>query len=136
MRSRVHHDAMIGLPLQPPGRSPAFSPLLFGSLGLLLLGCTTSQQTPQQRAAYAACRSQAEQQFNIQNRASLYQTDSSLTPYAGPSSYLAPTQSLADQFSHRQMVQDCLRGATGPAPVAPANSPPAIPPPPPPPPNP
>lgn len=92
---------------------------MLGALGLLMIGCTAAPETPQQQSAYAACRAQAEQQFNIQNRSSLFQTDNSLTPYTGQSAYLAPTQNLANQFAHRQMVQACLRGATGPAPVAP-----------------
>lgn len=95
--------------------------LLLGAFGLLLIGCTAAPETPQQQSAREACRAQAERQFNIQNRSSLYQTDNSLTPYTGQSAYLAPTQSLANQFAHRQMVQACLRGATGPAPVAPTN---------------
>ncbi len=107
--------------LQPRPCRPGCSFFLLGALGLLFAGCAASQETPQQRAAYDACRAQAEQQFTIQNRASLYQTDTSLTPYTGQGAYIAPTQSLADQFAHRQMVQDCLRGATGPAPVAPPN---------------
>lgn len=112
--------------LQPLGR--ACVPILLGALGLLLIGCAASPQpTPQQRAAIDACRSQAEQQFNIQNRASLFQTDTSLTPYTGQGPFIAPTQNLANQFAHRQMVQACLRGATGPAPAAPASAPPVTP---------
>jgi len=88
-----------------------------------LAGCETlPTPTPQQQAAIAACRSQAEQQFLIQNRSGLYQPDSSLTPYASTTPQFAQVQSLADQYSHRQMVQDCLRGASGPAPIAPARS--------------
>lgn len=111
---------MIDLSLQPP-RRPGLSALLLGGLGLLLVGCASTPQTPQQQSAYAACLRQAEQQFDIQDRSSLYQTDTSLTPYTGQSAYLAPTQNLANQFAHRQMVQACLRGATGPAPVVPTN---------------
>ncbi|HUC18741.1 MAG TPA: hypothetical protein VMA37_13745 [Acetobacteraceae bacterium] len=103
-------------------------PLPFGccALGAVLVlaglvGCETPPPpTPQQQAAIAACRSQAEQQFLIQNRSSLYQPDSSLTPYASTTPQFAQVQSLADQYSHRQMVQDCLRGASGPSPIAPA----------------
>ncbi|MGH7107165.1 MAG: hypothetical protein ACREF0_09920 [Acetobacteraceae bacterium] len=92
------------------------------SLALAMLSLLSScgpPETPQQRSADQACRDQAEQQYTIQDRSSLFQTDSSLTPYAGPSANFAPTQNLANQFAHRQMVQACLRGATGPAPVAP-----------------
>lgn len=86
---------------------------------VLLAGCADQTQTAQQKAALAACRAQAEQQFTIQNRPSLFQPDSSLTPFAASSQQLGQTRNLVDQFSHGQMVQDCLRGATGPAPVAP-----------------
>jgi hypothetical protein len=87
----------------------------------MLAGCTKPPPPPtaQESAAIAACRSQAEQEFLLRNRSSLYQANSSLTPYAGVSPQPAAIQSLADQYSHRQMVQDCLRGASGPTPVAP-----------------
>lgn len=89
----------------------------------VLVGCASQAQTPQQKAALAACRAQAEQQFTIQNRPSLFQPDNSLTPFAASSQQLGQTRSLVDQFSHGQMVQACLRGATGPAPVAPSGPP-------------
>ena len=82
----------------------------------------------------AACQAQAEQQFLIQNRASLYQPDTSFTPYATTTPQAAQVQSLADQYTHQRMVEDCLRGASGPAPIAPNASvpPPPLPLPPPP----
>ncbi|MDA8051084.1 MAG: hypothetical protein M0002_13965 [Rhodospirillales bacterium] len=89
----------------------------------LVAGCAGPPETAQQRAAYAACRREAEQQFAIQDRASLYQPDNSLTPYAGGSPALATTTTLANRFAYRQMLDACLRGATGPAPVAPAPAP-------------
>ena len=90
----------------------------------LLAGCQTPPPpTPSQQAAIAACRSQAEQQFLIQNRAGLYQPNTSLTPYASGTPTFQQVQSLADQYDHRQMVQDCLQGGSGPAPVAPVPAP-------------
>ncbi|HWA79258.1 MAG TPA: hypothetical protein VG848_03005, partial [Acetobacteraceae bacterium] len=64
-----------------------------------LAGCEAPPPppTPQQQAAIAACRSQAEQQFLIQNRSGLYQPDTSLTPYASTTPQFAQVQSLADQ---------------------------------------
>ncbi len=94
-------------------------------------GCAASPQTPQQRAAVAACRAQAEQQFLIQNRSGLYQPDTSLTPYAAGTPTYQQVQGLADQYSHQQMVQACLRGASGPEPIGPKVPPGAAPPPPP-----
>ena len=86
----------------------------------VLAGCAApSPQTPQQQEAVAACRSQADQQFLIQNRAGLYQPNDSLTPYASGTPTYQQIQGLADQYTHNQMVQDCLRGASGPAPVGP-----------------
>jgi hypothetical protein len=99
-----------------------FRPRAIGLAGALavLAGCETPPPpTPQQRSAIEACRSQAEQQFLIQNRAGLYQPNTSLTPYASGTPTFQQVQSLADQYDHRQMVQDCLQGASGPAPVAP-----------------
>ncbi len=103
--------------LQPTLRLASQALLALAILSLLF--ACGPPETPQQRSAYQACRNQAEQQYSIQDRSSLFQTDSSLTPYAGPSANFAPTQNLANQFAHREMVQACLRGATGPAPVAP-----------------
>ena len=112
---------------------PPLAPLLPLLAACLLAGCTPPvPPTPQQQSAMAACQAQAEQQFLIQNRSSLYQPDTSLTPYATTTPQAAQIQSLADQYTHQQMVQDCLRGASGPAPVAPNASAPPPPPPPPP----
>ncbi|MGH7066430.1 MAG: hypothetical protein ACREEU_01470 [Acetobacteraceae bacterium] len=111
--------------LQPALRRAWLAPFALATLSLL--SACGPPETPQERAAYQACRSQAEQQFSIQNRSSLFQTDSSLTPYTGQSANFATTQNLANQFTHRQMVQACLRGATGPAPVAPQVAPAAPP---------
>lgn len=83
----------------------------------LLGACSTAPESPQQRAAVAACRSQADQEFAIRHRTSLYQPNTSLSPYAAASPYLDQTRELADQYSHHRMVQACLRGASGPAPV-------------------
>ncbi|MGH8161532.1 MAG: hypothetical protein ACRESR_05190, partial [Gammaproteobacteria bacterium] len=83
----------------------------------------TPQPTPQQKAALAACRGQANQEFAIRNRSSLYQPNTSLSPYAAASPDLQRTRKLADQYSHHQMVQACLRGANGPAPVGATPSP-------------
>ncbi|MGH7102714.1 MAG: hypothetical protein ACREFJ_09990 [Acetobacteraceae bacterium] len=113
----VHLCAMNTFSLQPALRLASQASLALATLSLL--SACGPPQTPQQRAAYQACRNQAEQQFSIQNRSSLFQSDSSLTPYTAQSANFAPTQNLANQFAHRQMVQACLRGATGPAPVAP-----------------
>ncbi len=110
-------------------------PRALGLIGLLpmLAGCETPPPpTPQQQAAITACRGQAEQQFLIQNRAGLYQPNTSLTPYASGTPTFQQVQGLADQYSHQRMVQDCLRGGSGPAPIgpAPAGPPAAVPPPP------
>ncbi|HTU55907.1 MAG TPA: hypothetical protein VMF62_18235 [Acetobacteraceae bacterium] len=114
---------------------PPLLPLLPLLAPCLLAACAVpAPQTPQEQAATAACRAQAEQQFLIQNRSGLYQPDTSLTPYATTTPQAAQMQSLADQYTHHQMVEDCLRGASGPAPIAPNAS--AAPPPPQPPPAP
>jgi hypothetical protein len=95
---------------------------MFGLLGLLG-ACAGPPETPQQKASVAACRDQAEQEFLLRNRSGLYQTDNSLTPYAGAAPQAAAIQDLANQYDHRRMVEDCLRGASGPAPVGPTPPP-------------
>jgi len=101
---------------------------LLATLSLLAACMSSPPETPQQRAAYDACRSQAEQQFAIQDRSSLYQPGStSLSPYSGQSPVLNSTQDLANQYAHHEMVKACLRGATGPAPIAPQSAPTAAP---------
>jgi hypothetical protein len=102
------------LPLPPPWARPCLATLgLVGVLG----ACAQPQPTPQQRASVAACRDQAEQEFLLRNRSGLYQPDNSLTPYAVTAPQAAAIQGLANQYDHRQMVEDCLRGASGPAPI-------------------
>lgn len=102
-------------------------------LTLAFAGCADGQSDAPltaDRAARAACRQQAEQSYNIRNRADLYRPDYGRdAPMSGQSSPEI-TRGLSERYSFEQSYQDCLRsrGArlTPPlTPTAPKPAPPA-----------
>ncbi len=107
---------------------------------MALACCTPAPEAPQtaDQAARAACRQQAEQSFNIRNRADLYKSDYGRdAPLSGQ---LTPQidRGLADRYSYEQSYLDCLRSrgarqtpTTLPAAPAAATTPPGLPQPPP-----
>ena len=79
---------------------------------LLAAACSPAPQTSQQRAdqaVIAACRQRAEEVYQRQNRAQLYQSGNSVTPYSAAPTTGLPTQGLSTLYAHDQLVEDCIR---------------------------
>ena len=87
---------------------------------LLTLAACQQASGPQARADAAdraACRQRAEEVYNKQNRAEMYQTDTYVTdtrdaPFA-TSGLTTPNAGLASRFALDTMVSDCLRSVSG-----------------------
>lgn len=84
------------------------------SLGLLLaLASACSAADPEQSAAVASCRAEADRVYNAQNRYQLSERDSSQSPYSGTGATLSRQNMLADQYARSQIMSDCVRRETG-----------------------
>lgn len=101
-------------PVRPgtPRKSAAMLPrlALLGAIAALA-GCAPTP--PEKAAALSACRAQADRVYNAQNRYQLSERDSTGSPFSGTGSTQSQTNQLADQYSHRQAVDDCVRQETG-----------------------
>jgi hypothetical protein len=98
----------------PPGCSR--KSLARAACALLLLlcagigGCGFSPPlSPADRATLDTCRGNADRVYNAQNRAQLSQRDSRDSPFSGSGQAGSPSDGLADQYSHENMVDDCVR---------------------------
>jgi hypothetical protein len=92
-------------------------------LGLVgLTACSSGQQQPlslTERDSIAACRLQANQIYDRQNRGAIYSVDSNWAPSSSVGLGPLPTSGLSDQFAHEQRIDRCIRdtGAGSNAPV-------------------
>ncbi len=98
--------------------------------GLALAGCSfPGPLSEQQRDTLAGCRADVDRAYNTQNRYQLSERDNRDTPFSGGGQVAAPSDGLADQYSHETRVADCVHqngvteGAPPPTTTAPAAAP-------------
>ena len=98
--------------------------------GLALGGCGFPGPASQgQQAVLQGCRAAADRAYKAQNRYQLSERDSRDTPFSGSGQVATPSDGLADQYTHENRVEDCVRrdGLTGEVPASPALAPAATP---------
>jgi hypothetical protein len=121
--------------LSPRALLATLSPrALLATTLLLALAACSQASGPEEHASAAeraTCHQRAEEAYNKQNRAEMYQTDSNMTdsrdtPFAA-SGVTRPDAGLSSLFQLDTMMSDCLRSVPGnvgagaePAPGAPA----------------
>jgi hypothetical protein len=78
--------------------------------GLPLAGCAfPGPLSESQRDALASCRSDADRVYNAQNRYQLSERSSIDSPFSGGTQPDTPSDQLSNQYSHDEMVSDCLK---------------------------
>lgn len=101
--------------------------VIFLLAGATLAGCAAPSSGPSASAAQiAACRQRADQVYDRQNRADVYRADTYAggtrdAMFSGTGSPGASALGLSARFARERMVDDCLRGAAGPASGGPAS---------------
>ena len=79
-------------------------------------GCSLyTPMAPEERTVLDTCRSDAERVFNTQHREQLSERDSTDSPFSGNTLPSDPNRGLSDQYEHEQMVDNCMRGNSGPS---------------------
>jgi hypothetical protein len=93
-----------------PSRQIAGARLLPLLCCLAAAGCSFPPPlSPNDREALDSCRSEADRIYNVQNRYQLSERDSRDSPFSAGTQVPQPSDGLADQYSHDEMVSDCLR---------------------------
>ena len=108
----------------------AGSALVAGLATLALAGCASGSRQPlslTERDSISACRQQANDIYDRQNRGEIYSVDPNWAPSSSYGLGSLPTNGLSDQYAHERLVDNCVRntGAGSNAPVAsgPSNAP-------------
>jgi hypothetical protein len=122
--------------IPPPTLLLGRTTLAVALLSATLVGCAppASPRSHASAAALAACRQRADEVYNRQNRAAVYQSDTYATsqrdsPFTGAGINGVTSSGLGGLFQHDQFEDDCLTssGSTAPnapqVPVAPAGPP-------------
>jgi hypothetical protein len=65
--------------------------------------------SPAERASLESCRTDADRIYNAQNRYQLSERSSTDSPFSGGSQPATPSDGLADQYGHEQMIADCMK---------------------------
>ena len=100
------------------------SPLV--AVALLAGGCQIGQQTPEDQAKVAECRSRTDQIYRVRDRAAnLLGSDQRDTPFASNYDVGDTSRGLGHLFGQDRMEANCLRGLGDAAP-APASTGPAF----------
>lgn len=96
------------------GRARAGRGLGLALLGCLVLtGCTFGSPSPQSRvdaATVAACRRQADQIYEEQNRGAIYSSESQVnTPSSGSYQPGITNRGLGERYVREKMISNCVR---------------------------
>ncbi len=104
--------------------------LLLAASALALGGCAfPGPESRADRDTLQSCRAEADRVYDAQNRYQLSERDTHDTPFSGSGQPTTPSDGLADQYTHENRVEACVRHGDAsaetapPATTAPASAP-------------
>lgn len=81
-----------------------------------LAGCANTMQDRQREATRAACRTQVDRAFEVQNRATFYRDNQDNLPFSSYGLPSNPTAGLSLLHRRETEVENCVRGSSANAP--------------------